>query len=650
MKRAGTSLVAVILFGTASIGRADLGQGKHAYDRGNYLKAMQEWKPLAENGNPAAQLEVGLLYWFGQGVRRDRTEAGNWLRKAAQAFDIWQSKADAGEVSSQLRLGLLYWLGQGVPKDPAKALGWLIKAAQGGSADAQGWLSSVYLEGDIVSRDQSEAMKWLQRSAENGSIEAQAYLGDRYLRGAGVSRDPTTAIRLLKGSADQGNLFAMEALGRAYMGDFGIPQSYGEALKYFRKGAEQGHVRSMVGLAVMYYRGNGVKQDYSTALKWFRMAADRSNGRAQIWIGVMYSKGQGVRQDNREAVRWYRMAAEQGESSAQFALGQLYESGEGVPQDYKAAFRYYEAAANKGAPLAQTAVGRMYAEGKGVTQDFVLAYMWLNLGALERRENEAKTAREWRDNVARNMTPEQILQAQELSRKWTPHGVPNNELALVENERHTPTTAVELTGTGSGFVVNSGGYVLTNYHVVEGCVEVRIPEASGTSVLVVTGADPQNDLALLRLPTPGASAAVFANDGPKPGQEVIAVGYPLRGLLASSVNITTGIVSALAGIRNDARMIQTTAPVQPGNSGGPLLDQSGNVLGVISSKLDALKVAQAIGDIPQNINFAIKASVARGFLDASGVEYRTATSAAKLDSTVIAEQARKFTFVVECWK
>jgi S1-C subfamily serine protease len=97
-------------------------------------------------------------------------------------------------------------------------------------------------------------------------------------------------------------------------------------------------------------------------------------------------------------------------------------------------------------------------------------------------------------------------------------------------------------------------------------------------------------------------------------------------------------------------MIQTTAPVQPGNSGGPLLDQSGNVLGIISSQLDALRIAEAIGKIPQNINFAIKASVVRAFLDANGVEYRTASSIAKLDSTVIADQARKFTFAVECWK
>ncbi len=100
---------------------------------------------------------------------------------------------------------------------------------------------------------------------------------------------------------------------------------------------------------------------------------------------------------------------------------------------------------------------------------------------------------------------------------------------------------------------------------------------------------------------------------------MVAVGFPLPGLLASEANVTTGTVSALAGIGNDTRFLQMTAPVQPGNSGGPLLDLEGRVVGVVVSKLDALKVASATGDIPQNVNFAIKAGVVRSFLDASGV-------------------------------
>jgi S1-C subfamily serine protease len=134
------------------------------------------------------------------------------------------------------------------------------------------------------------------------------------------------------------------------------------------------------------------------------------------------------------------------------------------------------------------------------------------------------------------------------------------------------------------------------------------------------------------------------------GQSVIAVGFPLRGLLSSGVNVTWGMVSALAGMGDDTRYLQLTAPVQPGNSGGPVLDQSGNVVGVVVSKLNALKVAKMTGDIPQNVNFAIKGTIVQGFLDANGVEYGTAPSTTRLDTENIAELASKFTLVIECWK
>ena len=121
-------------------------------------------------------------------------------------------------------------------------------------------------------------------------------------------------------------------------------------------------------------------------------------------------------------------------------------------------------------------------------------------------------------------------------------------------------------------------------------------------------------------------------------------------MLASEANVTTGTVSALAGIGNDTRLLQITVPIQPGNSGGPLLDQSGHVVGIIVSKLDAIKVAKATGDLPQNINFAINGAVAKSFLDANSVEYELASSGKRLESSTVGEQAKKFTLLLECFK
>ena len=126
-------------------------------------------------------------------------------------------------------------------------------------------------------------------------------------------------------------------------------------------------------------------------------------------------------------------------------------------------------------------------------------------------------------------------------------------------------------------------------------------------------------------------------------------GFPLFGALASQGNLTVGFVSALAGLGDDSRVMQISAPVQPGNSGGPLLDMSGNVVGVVTAKIDAIKVAELIGDIPQNVNFAIKASVVRTFLDSHGINYGTEPSDRALSSADVADRAKRFTVLVECW-
>jgi S1-C subfamily serine protease len=112
--------------------------------------------------------------------------------------------------------------------------------------------------------------------------------------------------------------------------------------------------------------------------------------------------------------------------------------------------------------------------------------------------------------------------------------------------------------------------------------------------------------------------------------------------------VTAGIVSSLSGVLNDTRQLQISAEVQSGNSGGPLLDSAGLVVGVVSSKLNALKIVKATGDLPQNINFAIKTGAMRDFLDNSAVSYKTAEPKADLKTADIARQARTYTMLISC--
>ena len=203
--------------------------------------------------------------------------------------------------------------------------------------------------------------------------------------------------------------------------------------------------------------------------------------------------------------------------------------------------------------------------------------------------------------------------------------------------------------SGTGFCVHPDGYVLTNHHVIEGARDILARSPRQRCALEPVFADPTNDLALLRAAAPLAGVAAF-RDGPQArlGEAVIVVGYPLGGLLGSGPQVTTGNVSSLIGPGDDTRALQFTAPTQSGNSGGPLLDGDGIVVGVVSSKLNVVRIHEMTGDIPQNVNFAIKAALARSFLEAAGVDYQSRSPRAARAAADIAAEARDFVVKIEC--
>lgn len=206
--------------------------------------------------------------------------------------------------------------------------------------------------------------------------------------------------------------------------------------------------------------------------------------------------------------------------------------------------------------------------------------------------------------------------------------------------------------SGSGFMISRQGYVVTNKHVVRACKQVQV--RVGDSVLhaaQIVSVDPDDDLALLKISASLPGAVVFRGmPALRAGEDVVATGYPLSGLLADEVNVTVGTVSALAGMRNDRNVLQMTAPVQPGSSGGPLFDASGQLVGVVVTKLNARVVAEETGDIPQNVNFAVKATVLQDFLDQAGIDYRVGSSQVARSRADIGDIGRAVTVMVQCFR
>ena len=166
---------------------------------------------------------------------------------------------------------------------------------------------------------------------------------------------------------------------------------------------------------------------------------------------------------------------------------------------------------------------------------------------------------------------------------------------------------------GTGFLIGPD-LIATNYHVIRdmGTIEFSLPgdiQSIGVEVVV---ADPINDLAILRFTQQEllvtADPLELSGAEPRLGEDAIVIGFPLGSLLGTSHKVTTGVVSSLDGIGGDPRVIQVTAPIQPGSSGSPIFNSAGKVIGVITSTLDSAEAVRATGQVPQNVNFAIRAA------------------------------------------
>jgi serine protease Do len=236
--------------------------------------------------------------------------------------------------------------------------------------------------------------------------------------------------------------------------------------------------------------------------------------------------------------------------------------------------------------------------------------------------------------------------------------------AVQENSvpKAPPSNSSPEDSSGTGFFVAKNA-VLTNNHVTEGCstLTLSVPGTLPISGRLVA-TDANNDLALIIAISGSNDNTLMRQPSEIPrfrgrvrvGESAFAYGYPLPGLLSTSGNFTSGSISSLAGLADDVNKLQISTPVQPGNSGGALLDSFGNVIGVVVGKLNAGRVARITDDIPQNVNFAIKANVAISFLEANNVEVTassTDTASAKvvpLEPSEVAARAKQFSVQVIC--
>ena len=406
--------------------------------------------------------------------------------------------------------------------------------------------------------------------------------------------------------ADKGNADAQYNLGNIYL----RTKESEKAFDWYLKSANQGHKLSQEKLSLMYALGIGVKQSDANAILWNKKSYLEDNeryisrtlpGAVEGNIGFLLS----IKGSKKDAIRWYKKSAELGNTSSQTSLAFAYRDGD-----------------------------------RGVPEDYVLSYMWANIVAAKSKMIAFTDAKEFKNNLKKFMTPYQVSKAQELSRNY------KKKKEKSYNSKNKSKDKERYSSSGTGFRVSKKGMLITNNHVVEGCNDVKV---NGEKV-TIKSTDSTNDLALLQGKPSSLISYFRAGRSVRLGDNIIVTGYPLRKVLGDGLNVTTGTVASLSGLSNNIGRIQITAPVNSGNSGGPVFDDYGRVVGVVVSKINNVKAREILGEEVQGANFAIKGSVVKNFLDINDVDYEVSTSNKNKSTADITENSKGFTVFIECWK
>ena len=362
--------------------------------------------------------------------------------------------------------------------------------------------------------------------------------------------------------------------------------------------AEKNDANAQFHLGTLYDQGMGVGTSPGKAMEWFSAAALQGNTDAQFYLGLMYSNGRGVSKDDAMAAVWFQKAAEQGLEEAQYQLGLAYAEGNGVPKDDKQGFFWLHKAADQGNASAQHHLGLCYANGDGVEKAPDKAAEWIFRAAIGFMENGRIKAAEAALHDIEQQLPGHIQITQLRAR-----------LALIEAPPSAKQSdfAWAAASIGTGWPI-APGYVVTNNHVIDGRDEITLINPDGERMAAsIVVRDNVHDLAVLAVKDTKwlPLALPLARQSTPMGASVFTIGFPRIDLLGKTPKLSAGFVSAVNGFDGDSSTYRLKLLIRRGNSGGPLINTNGEVVGIVASMLGAIDANGNIHPIPTT-SYAVK--------------------------------------------
>jgi TPR repeat protein len=555
----------------------------------------QELGHKADDGDQAAS---ELLRWH---IRlRIDAEPDAKSKLSSQLFKLLRASYAAGNLMAAGELAWEYHTGELISRDDGEALRLARKIISDDPQDnavddAERIVCAITAEKDGQYFDLLEAREYCKRAADKGDEWSQTTLASTYL---GRSVETKTGMDLLRQYSAQGNTVAMANLGwLLYSGEYGEFSSE-DAFSLTQRAADAGVGAAVNNLGLMYDEGLITPKDEGLAYQYYAQAAEMGldYGYSNVADRIFFRASEGLLVEFQENADAAIMIAQQIDGLEENALTELLQDivrtiGR-LPRDHSEAVMLVKAKVIEGSAEAALLVG--WDADLTEPDSRFEALKWLEISARLAKQDYAKD-RAVRDAIrrSRNLSTKDKKLVVDAAISWLISQGFNQDGTLPPSMQGTLT------------FLSDDGIGVTAFHVVRGCSNVDVLGDGPVSTIGrVLQIDSDLDVAIVKIDQRDIQILSIRAEGKaRQGEMVSSFGYPTS---AKDGGMASGIISATSGFNGEDEEFQFSSPIQSGFSGGPVVDDDGQLLGITTKTLSTLQSGMINGIIPQNANLAVK--------------------------------------------